>query len=111
DRRDGIELEPVAHRARHPHAEQPFAVQRLRDGIGELAERLALLHVLARELADALRARDDVGFLFYCVHDDSAPLINRCSAGRAAICCMYLSKAGRGSMPLTMSPHWICEPT
>jgi hypothetical protein len=42
ERRHGVELEPAAQRARRPHAEQPFAVQRFGDRLGELAELLAL---------------------------------------------------------------------
>ena len=68
---------------------EPFVMQRLGDGLGELAELLAFFRVLARQRADALGARDDVRLLLDCVHDDCAPFINRCNAGRAAMRSTY----------------------
>ena len=86
-------------------------MQRFGDGLGELAELLAFFRVLARQRADALGARDDVRLLLDCVHDDCAPFINRCNAGRAAMRSTYCKNTGLGSRAFTINPHWICAPT
>src|SRR6185503_16323288 len=96
ERRHGIELEPTAQRARRPHAEQTFAVQRLDDGLGELAELFAFFRMLACQGACALRARDDVRSLNHCVHDDYAPFKSFCNAGRAAMRSAYAWNTGVG---------------
>ena len=54
ERAHGVEL-GAADRLRHPHAEEALAVQRLDDGLGELAVLVSIIGVLASERTDALR--------------------------------------------------------
>ena len=59
-RRDRIELRAAAQRARHPHAEQPFVVQRLDDGLGEPAVLVAPLGMLTGDRSNGFRSRGQV---------------------------------------------------
>jgi hypothetical protein len=52
ERAHGIEL-GAADRLRRPHAEQPLVVQRLDDGLGELAVLVSVLGMLVSERTDA----------------------------------------------------------
>ena len=63
-RRDWIELGTAADRPRHPHAEQPLAVQRLDDGSRQLSLPIAVFRVFIRDGRDPVRAGEQVSGRF-----------------------------------------------